>query len=537
MKKTNKLALGLSLASAAVAAVPVILPRRASADMGAPYAYTFELVITNPNGAQCKDGNGKTVKTLANGAKFKAMQDYGDTVSSNKIESYYVIDEQCSVSPQDISMANKNFDLSTIEKETSPLKQYVINDEAYLYKGPGEQFGKVDDNYHLPKGIVVSADYYDGYWMYTSYEGHTGWINHFNIFQKHPNTADIATSEWNSNIITTRNKVELKDTPYEDGKVVATIETTPLTELPVLYVFNLSKYESQVYISYGDKAGWYHKNSLSYDIAFSVNNNYSYAMVAKEGEATVSEFVDSGATIATIPASVEVRKIYTSNTASTNPNFYFEDETERSYVEWRDEAGRHTGWVDNIVLADSISTGTKEQYAEIDRPILDAVNGKEIGETIAAGSRYYADYYYRVSDDEVWYHISFKNDTITGWIKGAPKAEIEELEKQKGKAIEDAITNPIPDIPTYDYAEAHDNSTMTMIWLLVCAGLLAAAVTALIIIRARRSGEKTAGDKDGDNKPSEDKPGEDKSDKELADKPADEPTKEEPKAEEPKIEE
>lgn len=518
MKKVNKF---LKFMIAAVMIFPVLTFFRMDtyADMGAPYVYSYDVIVTNPNGAEAKKGN-ETI-TIPNGTRLTISYDY----TNQDDESYMITSyddenfKSFTIRASDVDYAESEFDMSSISKSSS-IAQYILTDESCLFKGPGERFGRNDDNYCLPANIVVSSIYHDDLWMYIEHDGHSGWIYYYNVYNKNPKTANLATDEWSKTFITTRNKIELRNTPYEDGEVVATINVEPLSEIPVTYYFSTGKFTSEVYIVYGQYSGWHLKNTANYDVAFRSKDYRDSGITIRETK--VTEDVDSDLGAYTVPANTEFRVLYTSGNGSYNQG------EDKSYVRISSGNTTREGWIDGKDYAnDTIyQNDYQKKTFDYEQPIFDAVEGRESG-TIEAGT-YNTLYYYsiftndnieRKTDVETWYFISNEDGEKLGWIKSLSDKEIRELEEKRREELEELMANEEPeDLYTYPISSSdewakstNDQIKNVMIWLVVGFGVIAATViTSLVVIKKKReNGNKSEkkDDTDGasdDNKVEED---------------------------------
>lgn len=513
MKKRNKLTLILTALFFAFSLVP-FLPASTHADMAGPMTFSVDYVITNKNGlaTECfhyenneykKETINIPYNTKLNGTYMWVQRSEEDKTEYQEME---YSGKRCTIKKQDVELASKVFDFSTIEESSSPLSQYIVSDESYLYKGPDESYGKVDDEYHLPKGIIVTATYYDGLWMYIEYEGHSGWINHYSGKK----TANIASDEWNRTLIVTRDKIDLKDTPYEDGKVIATMNVTPLTGIPVLYYIPAGKYSTYVYISYGQYSGWYYKDSTSYDIAYRAKET-TEGITIKETEITST--VDSEADSSTIPANTEFNVLYTAIKG------WGGQEGTKSYVRTKSTSDQFfEGWIDGKGYA----TGTYKdgKYTEItldyDQIVFDGVDGNGTSNVAKAGT-YKIFYYYTKTGKnheivETWYYLgkqksSYEYETV-GWIRSLSNKEIEMIEEAKREELKKQMENEDPDdLVLYKIPDEIDpKATMipTIIWFLVGSIVVSISIIVALAITKHIKKSKETDDSEPKSEKSDD---------------------------------
>ena len=512
MKKNNRIPLIIGMILSALAFSPLLFTCNSYADISAPIIYEFDIIITNPNGAKARI-NSSSSEEIVIPVNTKLTVTYKQSNGDKTTFFTEYNDRPVIVDGSDADYAENNFDLSTAE-EKKPLSQYIITDESCLYKGPDERYGKNDDNYCLPANIVISSTRYDDVWMYIEHDGHSGWIEHYNLFQKNPKTANIAI---NDTLITTRDKIELKDSPYEDGKVITTIEVYPLTEIPILYYFSTSKYISENYISYGEYSGWFHKDVTGYDIAFTEDKNtIKQGITIRDIKPSTTPDSDPEPEAKTIPANTEFKVLYSTGTFKSP----------KSYIKTTVEGQNIEGWIDDTDRANSTEQNYKYRTVqlEVDQPIFDTVQGTETGEKVEPGTyAIFYFYYFRNDTKETWYYIAKETskdrnglqqyDTI-GWIKALSDEEVKELKEQREKEIEEAITNQEPkeSESLTETEPAHDENNLAkdvitiIIWSLVGIFYVIIVIVIILVIYKKRknaSNDKTSGTKPDTTKPSE----------------------------------
>ena len=520
MRKINKTIISIAIFVAATI-VPLSISLETYADIGMPYTYSYEVVVVNPDGAETD--NCRTNSRIANGTRVTV--NYEKTGQDGK-KLLYISDgeyEGCYINSSDIVYVEQTFDISSVP-QANPIAQYILTEESYLYKGPNERYGRNDDNYHLPAGIVVTSSYHDDVWMYVEYDGHAGWIYHYNVFQNNPKTANVATDEWNRIIIPTRGTIELKDTPFEDGKVIGSINVEPLIEIPVSYYFNKGKFVAEVYINFGQYSGWYLKNSTDHSVAFRTNeyNDKGITVV----NTSLTKDVDSEEGFYMVPANTEYVASYYVGNGYIAEKYYIKATVGSTVVE---------GWADYNDLATALNEGEKDRSYDNKKQLYDAVNGNPIG-VIEAGV-YRVFNYYPVNDKEsnnyyYWYYIGKQNSDGVyeklGWVKDVDDEEIQEIEKKKKNSILATIINEEPE--TYVYPITEENSQGNdelvknmLLWSLVGASVLAAVIIVSLLIAKKRNDNN---DKDGKNEVKSEETVENNGER-----------TEEPKAEEPNTEE
>lgn len=153
------------------------------ADMGPPSVISYDIIITNKDGAYCYEGSyvgsnlvyKKTNKKLSYGREYNVWLETGDeyvSVSDYDEEIY-----DCFLSVNDVIAKNDEFDLNNEEiLKIEKVKAIVLNkDGVLMHKGPASAYSKVTT---IPVGSIIEISYKAGtYWYYTEYKGYYGWIS------------------------------------------------------------------------------------------------------------------------------------------------------------------------------------------------------------------------------------------------------------------------------------------------------------------------------------------------------------------------
>ena len=472
-----------------VSLIPIpIFQSNVIAEIGNPLTYHYEAIVTNPNGAKATSQNEETIipfnAHLTVDYDFPKGQDRTITVIYN--------DTRWTIKAADITPTEAEIDSSSI-KEQTPLSRYIIDDGLCLYKGPSESYGKTDDGYCLPAGIIITSAYYDQVWMYIEYDGHKGWVQHYNTFQQNPKTANLGNDQ---SFIILNNTIELKNTPYENGQTIASLNVDTFTRIPILYYFYINNSQSQNYISYGGYSGWYFIDAEKHNTATQPEGNEPTTGKTFK-DVNLTNTPDAGSTSETIPANTVFDIIYITG--------YKQDR--KFYIKAIIDQHAITGWINDTDFARPITKQTMHHTEDlsIDQPIYDAPRGTETGEKAPAGS-YTILYYYNFDDtNEHWYYITkeetsndLKNTQEIGWIKSLNTSEVvNEIYKDTMADFDDIISSYENAKNTGNSSQINrdntkqvDNVFTTIIWSLI-GFFYVGVIIIIVLIIIKRAGKKS----------------------------------------------
>ena len=155
-----------------------LTPYIVRADSGGPMLTSYDVIVTNVEGADLVDinydGNKSTIK-------IKKHLDYDTIIKEIYSEEYinnelygYSGKESAYVKLSDVKIYG-NYNLSDFDNYGKG-KIYVYKEGAYLYKGPSVIYGKVDGEVMIPIGEELDYQYRDDLFAYVTYNGVSGWI-------------------------------------------------------------------------------------------------------------------------------------------------------------------------------------------------------------------------------------------------------------------------------------------------------------------------------------------------------------------------
>ena len=525
MKTRNK-TITLSLAAVVSCAFSLLLTHPSFADMGAPYVFPQKVIVSRENGITAhytEYDQGKTEEKeiwIPQGTILTKTYSYTDNTTKKEMMDTKYENHPLTIELDDVSYVDNEFNIDSLKDSadysyiTTPLTKYIINDEVYLYKGPETKYGKVDDEYHLPAGIIVTSNLHDGMWMYVEYDNHSGWIMYNQLFSDNAGTANIATGE---PILTVKENIELKDTPDSNGKVIASFKAPQLTEIPTLYYFNASRFTVWYYVSYGQYSGWYYLDRENEYIDAHRPDGDSRSIVIRETNLT--EKVESDKPIASVSPNTEVEIVYVATKG------VYEKAESKYYINY----GNVSGWVNaGDIATETYNNGRLgNKTLEFAQPIYETVDGAETPNVAEAGSYDVLCSYIAkdgpTTDDRVIWYLLVKNTSNNagdyrygqyekiGWIKSMSEEEIEAKKEQEEKELEEQMkkNRVLEEEDLEEYIKNHysepepekpEEFENFIVWMIVGFGVLSVSIIiALILAKKHKKNKENASDGGGDD--------------------------------------
>ena len=286
-----------------------LFPLSVKADSMSPRIVSYDAIVINPEGAEaeivsCRDlifiwnETGET-ELIEYNTKIKVLQEVEG-------RGFFTYNDKCaSIDLKDIRSYN-NVKLDDFQKFEEKKKLLTYGD-VYLYNGPSEVYGKVNNEVKIPTGEIIEYEYHDGYWCYVTYNGVSGWIQMRAINEKFASQEEKdkvkVAHEIKEKVILNSDIEYLYVGPYSDEKVNVNIPKNTILDSK----FAIRPYigpATTLYIEYNGVSGWLtneHKfSSLYTDIILNSNG----ATLYEEGN-TNSEI------LSTIPYNVEVNVFLT----------------------------------------------------------------------------------------------------------------------------------------------------------------------------------------------------------------------------------
>lgn len=524
MKTRNK-TITLSLAAVFSCAFSLLLTHPSFADIDGGLIIPDEIIITKNEGGRFiydewnKDTqkNEQKIEVIPKGTKLLSTRTYKDESG----EGYYYIDNYNNhwgkISVNDAVYADDYFDMDKFKNSESFGRYegrqsfYIIDDGACFYAGPSERYGKNEDNYCLPQGIVANSEISDSYWAYFEYDSHSGWVDYGRFGNAHVGL--ISDSEYTISFITTQEEIILKETPSENSKDAARFSVAQFTTIPTIYYTGFMRNPYWRYIQYGQYSGWYLFDPSKYTEATKYENSYEKNLTKHDTK--LYRTVDLNEEIGIIPQNEKINISYSSSPERSDQIRY--------YVQY----GELMGWVDSnqIAFLAKENGGHKTVQLQYEQPLYDSVDGKDTGEKVVPGTytiMYYTTEYANRNDSSTgttWYYIgkqigeswSSEFDEI-GWIKALSDEDIKELEEKRKEDAKKAREAALAEYEAkYSGEKRIDNkeenketekkeNTDTIILLIIGFGILSASIiTALILAKKHKKNKEGASGDDGDD--------------------------------------
>lgn len=393
-----------------------LFPVLVHADVGMPEIKPYDVIVTNKDGIKLEDYYNEKSVIIPYDTKVSITMEYYNP--ERKVYLGYT--EYQGVSGEivlnDVRVASDKIDLKDFNKHENPVELYAI-DDVEMYKGPSKIYGRVDGDKVIPKGTIVSYEYYDDIWAYVDYEGTKGWIIIYRYGDIYP---DLKTSVANlapkgkNKVLLTENIAKLKVSPNKDEEVSVNIPENTVLEYEYTYGALKSDY---LYIDYEGTQGWlqitYYEGPYSAvglvececDSIYLISGNvYIYS---KRGDA-------SSKTSNKISAGVEIPVIY---------SYYVEGEA-WYYVSYNDEEAwimvPDTDGNSEINLSSNYGRTsvykTKEELDVYELPSKDAKKVTKLDIGVEVDSYYdFFDNHYNYKDEFFsWTYVKFGD--IKGWV-------------------------------------------------------------------------------------------------------------------------
>lgn len=386
----------------------LILPIVVNADMGAPEITSYDVLVTNPNGAQAYDYDGK---------KLDKIFDFNDSLTiimeiSIDGKVYLGVDYEESDEDRNSYYINENdvnidgeVNLDKFNKQEGKL--YVFDEGAELYKGPSKKYGIIE-NSEIPIGTTLTYEYSDEMWAYVKYNGKKGWVYKYSFegFSPYEDLESSVCSFTEANLIVMKEDIELYEKPNLDSnKQKVTIpRNTIITADKTFSRYPKSSFE---YIKYGEYEGWVYVDENSEFFGYEpYNNENDIFKVLTIDSINLTEYIDSKENITVIPKG---EKLELKNYYMYEKDIYDGDDSDSYYfIEYKGKKG----WVRSDKFA---SYQDSKLLTLKDVELNSDLNSQDIQSTLKQYEEiegYYS--YSNYSDDESYYYI--ENDNVKGWV-------------------------------------------------------------------------------------------------------------------------
>ena len=242
-----------------VMAISFLIVKNVYADTAAPGIISFDVYVSNLNGASLYDiYDGKVEKVIPYNTKLSIRH---SVFSGGKL--FYEVfgtDIDGYVLKDDITIIKQELK----KEEGSSIRQVSFKvfekDGINLYKGPSNHFfDKVEDGL-IPYGTVITSDTKDiddGVWYYVTYNGKSGWISTW----KSDTDNDMIGWAIDENIMLIGKQTKL----YEDNLKTYSVMSTKENEIvKALYKVYMGGFDGNYYyVEYNGKTGWINRTEVS----------------------------------------------------------------------------------------------------------------------------------------------------------------------------------------------------------------------------------------------------------------------------------
>lgn len=219
------------------------------ADAGAPMISSYDIIVSNKDGASCYSYNVDTRKYVKSDKKL----DYGKTykVYSEIFGGYVGInDDNCDyVKLSDVKTTKESYSVNNddVEKITQQKAVILARGGLNMRKGPAVAYQAITT---IPQYSVVTLKYKTGtFWYYAEYNGRSGWISGVNQYFGYDGDKILVSTE----------KTEIYDVKDKD-KVIGTIppltEITDYLEVVFYHADDSNIYEFSYYVVYNGIKGF-----------------------------------------------------------------------------------------------------------------------------------------------------------------------------------------------------------------------------------------------------------------------------------------
>ena len=459
----------------------LVIPSLVKADMGAPEIRSYEVVVSNVNGAKAI-GDDKIIPY-----ETKCTVNYED-----EYEGFLQLEVTCGDDENNYTLDAK--DVRILKEEYLPekdykldkLRKYYIFKDLDMYRGPSFKYDKVDK--FIPAGTIIDVsyvDYDDEVWGYTEYDGQKGWV-YIYWYDKTNRISTVLSEEKDKNLITINKITKLYKYPT-DEKATVDINIPINTTLKSDYYYQTWFDTGLYYITYKGISGW-----IDMLDGVSVYNPGSILVLnTKKVQVYDSNFKNT---------SLNIKK-YQEFAYDYKFSKYIEDKESTQGIYRINYNGKHY-YIDSYIqesdeASDFKNAGLLEAYpckVEVKKSatIYDSYDMKNVVGTIKSGEKFDRNYnlYMENIESEVFY---IKTSTISGWINGDA---IEKLydEKSENSIKDEQQTTKNTNTATNDKKNmANSNRTMStkeIVMMCIAGAVILALVVIVLIVLINRKKDK-----------------------------------------------
>lgn len=467
----------------------LIIPSLVYADMGAPEIRSYEVVISNVDGAKTI-GDKKVIPY-----ETKCTVNY-----ESEYDGFLHLDINCTgdeftytINAKDARILKDEY-LPTSEDKLDKVAKYYVFKDLEMHRGPSFKYDKIGQT--IPAGTVINVSHIDGVdriWGYTEYEGKKGWV-YIYWHDENNKIAEVLQDEKNKSIITVKGITKLYEYP-NDEKTKIEVSIPINTALKTEYFYKTWTDTGLYYINYNGVSGWI-------DMLDGVG-------VYKPGSILIMN-----------PQKI---KVYDNNFNSTSLNIkrfqeFVYDYNYQKYIEEEEIVQglfhiTYNGkgyYIDTSIVDSEEASEFKKVGALVaypckvkvlkDATVYDSYDLKTAIGTIKAGEKF--NYNYNVYISEMSSEVFFiSTSSVSGWVKSdcIDKLYDEESEYKNIVNIEESPSTTSSKATTdskkeniKDAGERKDMSTKEIVIMCVLGAVILAIVTIVIIVLINRKKKEKA---------------------------------------------
>lgn len=466
----------------------VMLPSLVHADMGAPEIISYDVIVTNKEGAKTNDENIVIPYDTVCTVNYETMAD-GKLELEADCKGY---NDTLFILGDDVRVLKDEYQPTKEDKLSKPIKYYIYKD-IEMYSGPSYKYKKIGQT--IPAGSKVTVNFSDksGVWSYAEYNAKKGWFYTY-WYDVNNQIARVIENDSDKKLITVRNITKLYKYPNDAATLDAKekskknndfiqVSIPAGTNLTAIYYYPILKEDGLFYINYNGVSGW---------------------VDSAEGVAIYSK----GSVLVLRPQDI---KVYDEKFKSVKLDINKYQEFTYNYKAFFYEKEKDT-------LVYAITYNKKNYFCEVkfkseddssdnevlveanpsrievinNAPIYETYEGqKEIG-TVNKGEKMDREYfkYYKENDSHMFY---IKTAHVAGWIK---QKYINSVEYKEGEEMSNIISAPFKTTSpattessktsTTKIANSNDMSTKEIITICVIGAIVLALVVVVIIVLINR---------------------------------------------------
>lgn len=421
--------------------VLMIFPLMVFADAAGPGFQSYQAIVKN-DGVKIYDFDrwDERIPEIKGEIKkgSKVEVDYEYEVNGEVYGEVYYNNEMRYIKISDLMLANATFDMSKASKLTYEVKGHVYKDGVYLYKGPSMIYEKVDGN-AIPVGTDLTYEYFDiaegaePMWVYTTYNGKSGWVyvyQYENVFYE--DASGIASiPKKGSKLINVNESVNLYVSPKASSSKI-TVDMPMYQELGYSYMFGI-----YCYVTYQGKSGWIKTSNRfddgePFDGIVKNENEDGFIVLNKQGVNTYTKLLDfSSKTSTTIPYDTMLKynfSFYKYVGDSLNRWFLVDYDGQKL---WLQVSSEDSSLAFETYLKDALIAGKQVKIYKEPSTLANSIDSLDWNKSVEVKYEFYKSY-----NEGAWYYIVYDKNK-KGWLENKNLAFKNEID------VKALIDNPL----------------------------------------------------------------------------------------------